>query len=393
MGHAVARIPRRDVHVVGVERIAPDERHPVDRLHDLARPAVLRRAEHRKPLPGPLLQAAVAHVGVVRLSRLVILAADDEEVASLVRATGHPRVVVWVRRIPVQPLRDGPAGHRDRDGVGAVGRLLGVDDQLVVDRRVGGDHDGVGGHRGSLTGIDDATASAGHSRRVGVAVDPPAPLLEPLGQARQVLEGMKLGLGREVEAGAGVERRQRCPGQDPEVVEARACRGLMLLLKDVDGFAGGHEEVPIHALEVAADVFVPNDGFDPVHRGPVAFSGQQSAFGAEELLQPEIAVVERPGEMGGRAPGFAAPDRPVLEDDDPSALEREQVRRSEAGNPAPDDAHVTAGILGEGGVLRDRMPEPDRCGRTRITWHEHLLSPPVDRKKAPMPHVAAGSRG
>ena len=78
--------------------------------------------------------------------RLVVLAADDEPVVALVRGL-EAHVVVGIERVPVERVRAPSRAAPARDGIGAVRRLLGVDRDPVVDRRVGGDHDRAGAHR------------------------------------------------------------------------------------------------------------------------------------------------------------------------------------------------------------------------------------------------------
>src|SRR5204862_6192067 len=111
--HAHARIAGGDVDVVGVHRVLADEGQPVDRLHDLAGPAVLDRPALRPALAGPRLQAGEAAGGVALLAGLVVLAADDQQVrpAAAVLEAG---VVVRGTRVPgTRPSRR-PCRHAQR---------------------------------------------------------------------------------------------------------------------------------------------------------------------------------------------------------------------------------------------------------------------------------------
>ena len=100
----------------------------------------LDRAHRREPLARPALESPVAIHGVVRLAGLVVLAADDQELAPARLVQAH--VVVRVAGVPVKPLADGAGLHARGDGIGHVGSLLRVDRDAVVDGRVGRD-DGI----------------------------------------------------------------------------------------------------------------------------------------------------------------------------------------------------------------------------------------------------------
>src|SRR5689334_7533138 len=76
--HAVSGIAGCNPDVLIAAGITADVCHIVDRLDDLAGPTVLDTLDHWKPLAGPLLEPREAIVGVVGLSRLVILTADDQ---------------------------------------------------------------------------------------------------------------------------------------------------------------------------------------------------------------------------------------------------------------------------------------------------------------------------
>jgi len=81
MRHSVSRIAGGDVDVLVGAGILPDVSEIVHRLHYLSRPAVLYALDHGKALPRPFLQAAKGLLVIfrLRLSRLVVLAADDED--------------------------------------------------------------------------------------------------------------------------------------------------------------------------------------------------------------------------------------------------------------------------------------------------------------------------
>jgi hypothetical protein len=84
-------------------------------------------------------------VRIVRLSRFVIFAANDQDVVIVgagwrcCRLEAH--VVVWVRCIPQQDLRDAPATHAGTDDEGAIRGLLRVNRDAIVHRCVRGNDD------------------------------------------------------------------------------------------------------------------------------------------------------------------------------------------------------------------------------------------------------------
>src|SRR6185436_7881291 len=88
--------------------------------------------------------AGVAGGDVDVVAAAVVLADDDDPTGAVAaRPFLQPDVMVGVAGVPPQRVGHGgiePGG----DGVGEVGRLLGVDGDAVGDRHVGGDH-----HRGS----------------------------------------------------------------------------------------------------------------------------------------------------------------------------------------------------------------------------------------------------
>ena len=141
-------VARRHEDVLRVHRIRPDERDAVVRLHDLAAPLHLDGFEHRKALARPRRQPVVTLLRVAGLTRLVILTADEEQIVRTVAIDrDDTQVVIRIRRVPEQRVRNRSTRYAHGDHVGHVRRLLRVDGESIVDRRVGGD-DGRG--RGDL---------------------------------------------------------------------------------------------------------------------------------------------------------------------------------------------------------------------------------------------------
>ena len=90
---------------------------------------------------------------VLRLSGLVILAADNQDVDRVavvaaqlgVRRAVQADVVIRIVRIPVERRRDRARLDSRANRVGVIRRLLGVNRDEIVERRVGGDDDRSGG--------------------------------------------------------------------------------------------------------------------------------------------------------------------------------------------------------------------------------------------------------
>ena len=110
--------------------------------------------------------------------------------------------MVRIGGIPEQEAGDGAAPHPGANDVRAIRSLLGMDDQAVVDRGVGGNDDGpcthahaVGLHAGAR--VRQAFDFVG----VRAAVDSPAVPADGAGEASDVLEDVELALARKTQGG------------------------------------------------------------------------------------------------------------------------------------------------------------------------------------------------
>jgi hypothetical protein len=106
----------------------------------------------------------------------------------------------------------------------------------------------------------------------------------------------------------------------------------------------------------------------------VALGGEARAALAEVALEDVVAVVERVDQVRGRATGLAARDGAVVENYDPLALAREQVRGRHARDACADDDHVGLRVRVEPAFARRvARPHPDRsrCAVVRV----HSSSP------------------
>jgi hypothetical protein len=112
VGDALPGIPGVDVDV-GAARIAARERHEVDRLQDLARPAIFGAGEGGIARPRPAFQVVEPSLHVDRLARAMVFAADDDQVLGLAeRLDAH--IMIGFQRIPDERVRDGSLGDRGR---------------------------------------------------------------------------------------------------------------------------------------------------------------------------------------------------------------------------------------------------------------------------------------
>jgi hypothetical protein len=137
------------------------------------------------------------------------------------------------------------------------------------------------------------------------------------------------------------------------IVDSGAMSRLELTLEVRALAVPAKKEKALHTLEVAIDVLHRRDSLDAMNRGHVTLSREPSAFLAVELLDVVVAVVERGGEMSGRATCLAAAYLPIVDQDDGAARTRKKIGRRHSGYSRSDDADIRAQILGEGPELRN----------------------------------------
>ena len=253
---------------------------PDQRCDDLAR---LRPA-----LAHPRLESVPALGSVVGVSGLVVLAADDERRRLRVVAecawprlveSLHADVVIRMSGVPVERRRHDPRGTTARDDERAIRRLLGVRLLHVGDRAVRANTDGVGGDRVPAARLHRAGFAAFDALRLRVAVDAPPACDDRVGEAREVLENVKLRLVRETQARTEIRSQRRdarascsTSGEPGALRGARAPRRGSSALSPI-----AEKEVAVEALEVAVDLFVAHDRFDAVDGGAC---GSRAAFRA-----------------------------------------------------------------------------------------------------------------
>ena len=116
--------------------------------------------------------------------------------------------------------------------------------------------------------------------------------------------------------------------------------------------AGWKKQVTVKPREVAGDVLLSGNGFNPVDRRAVTFRRQACPPFAVQALDFEVAVVDRIGQMGCGNFGHAAGQRTVVDNDDGLTGLSEQVGGGQAGNACADDAGVRADVLVQGRASR-----------------------------------------
>ena len=142
---AVSGVARRDEDPLG-ERAASDVRQAVGRLEVLGRPPV-RHGLDGEPRSGVVLETAKGREGLLgRMTGLVVLAAQDEELLVLAPEAAH--VVVRLRGVPEQRVRHGVA-EAQGDEVREVRDELGLH-QAAAHRRVRGEHEASGRDRSAI---------------------------------------------------------------------------------------------------------------------------------------------------------------------------------------------------------------------------------------------------
>src|SRR6476619_6891836 len=139
MRHTHTRIAGGDVNIGRITGIPTNESQPIDRFQDLSRPAVVDLLDHREPYPGPLFQALIAIVAIVRLTSFVIFTPDDQNILAVgCCSLLDSDVVVRVRLIPVQGGGHSILWHPRSNDIGGIGGLFRVYHEHVVDGDVRG---------------------------------------------------------------------------------------------------------------------------------------------------------------------------------------------------------------------------------------------------------------
>ncbi len=302
---------------------------------------------------------------LLRLARPAILAADDQIVPVGVRtAVQATSVVVGIARIPVERVRDFAAGDPAGDDEGAISRLLGMERDAAMERRVRRHHDRPGAHLDSLPGAHAREGVAVvYGDDVGSAENPAARPPDGRGEPEQVVAHVDSRLIGESKRRPEMLRARR-PVRAQLDVQAGATRCGALFIENAFVRFRGAEEITVHAPEVALDAVLRDPILDTVDCGPVAFGCHPRAALAVEPFQLHVAIVERARKVRARAEGFAFADVVAIEDDHRPSMLQEAQRDGKARDAGADDADVRLDVPGEprGFRLGDRSGGPDGLG-------------------------------
>jgi hypothetical protein len=131
---------------------------------------------------------AIVHVG--RFAAAVVLAADDQQVLSVAQRL-QPDIMIGLQRVPDQHVLDRPTRHGAGDHIGAHRFLLGVNYELVVDRRVGRENRGFRADAGAGFGVDgDAAGILAVFDVYRAAVNPAATRFDSADQSANIFQRM-----------------------------------------------------------------------------------------------------------------------------------------------------------------------------------------------------------
>ena len=288
----------------------------------------------------------------------MILAADDENlvvelVSGAVLGRFQADVVVGIGRVPVQSVWNRTTRNARADDVGTIGCLFAVDDQPVVDRSIGADHDIVGADNMAVARRDARGLAVLDFLGVNARVDLSSVAEDRARQSFQVLERMEGCLPRKAKRRPAVPEAERNAIDELGVVDPGAMRCLELALEIFSLGVTAEEEIAFDALELAIDVFHGGDRLDAMDCRHVTLGSQARAFFAVNLRNVVVAVVQSRRQMGCGAAGLSTTDGPIVYEHNCSAGAREQVRGSHPRDSSADHADVRPQILRQWLKLRN----------------------------------------
>ena len=140
-------------------------------------------------------------------------------------------------------------------------------------------------------------------------------------------------------------RLAAAPRESPRLRKIRARHGSEFLVQGPPLLVVHRNQVAGDPLEIAVDLFFPDNAFDAVDCGPVAIRRQPRAGGAEQLFELAEAVVKHRRQMCRRAPGLAGGKPIRVKHNDRLSLLLQQVGGRQPGDAGADDANIGLGVL------------------------------------------------
>ena len=335
----------------------------------------MRQLDSRSERGEPLFQTSIAVRGVVLLSRLVILTAEDDDVEVPVRLDAQ--VVVLNTRIPPQCVGYRAARQTPGDDIAGVEGELGLEergagqpgeaDQRVVRR----DDDVLTAH--DMAGRLHRARLAAEFISGRVFVDAASQLDERPGHARQVAAGLNACLIRKTNAWTIDEwYRLDVFRVEPQIARERRIfpqtRSLSLPTRFV---LGPCVQVPVDPSETGVDRMLTDDVVNHRDRRQPGIPDRLGVVAPEPLDEFGQPRIGHHRQVGAGMAGVGRRAAIALEHDHPFAGLRQQVRRAEAGDARSYDDHIGLGVLREPGKPGERCRcLPIRGGVVVVGRHE-----------------------
>ncbi len=268
--------------------------------------------------------------------------------------------MIGFEAVPEQRIGNRAGGDWARDRIGAHRKLLGVDGDAVVDRRIGGEDRRLGADDMPGAGLDlDSLDIFAVGDIGGVAVDAPAGAAHRAGEAGEIAHRVDAALTREAQRAAGVAARDR-RAVGPFGGDAERAAHVVLGL-DIGDFLGARrEKIAVDAGEIGVGDVGLADRFDPVDGADLAFVIAARRVFAVDGGEFGIIIVERRGEVRGGARGHPAADRAAVDQQDLLPQPRQFIGGRQARDAGSDDHHIGRRIAGERPIIVDCHVHPAR---------------------------------
>src|SRR3954452_22532317 len=139
---------------------------------------------------------------------------------------------------------------------------------------------------------------------------------------------MKWRLAWEADGPMRVEVRDRRAGH-PLHAQPGSLAGIEFFLQVFQRLVRRLEQVTIQSLEIALDLFLENDAFNPINRGAMALRRHPRPVLPVVFLEVVVAIVEGVDNMRRGPARHPTPDWTVVEDNHGAAHARQFIRNRE----------------------------------------------------------------